>query len=340
MHPFRDSASIVGDGAALRARLAADGYLFLPGLLPAEKVAAVRRRLVAMLADLGWVRRDGADGLAARADLAAFRDDTDPVATDLVCRQGASVEVQRLQHHPALTGLFARLFDGPVLPLPRILVRNIFPRMEEHTTPQHQDYPHVQGSRRLCTAWIPIGDCAGDLGGLRVATGSHRNGVLPLEPAMGAGGMAVPGDFAADWAWSPMRAGDVLVFNCLTVHQGIPNRSDAMRISVDLRYQPAGEPVCADWLTPFRGFMDWDAFYAAAPDAGHRYYWRGMDLVTVPFDTAYYDERDAKAFAMAEAGDRRALSTLRRIATKDADAAKRARAAAAIAALEPAPAEA
>lgn len=334
MGPFRDSAAQAGDGAALRARLAEDGYLFLPGLLPAAAIGAIRRRLVGMLAEIGWVRRDGADDLRALADLAAFHDDTDPEATALVCRQGASVEVQRLQHDPALVDLFARLFDGPVLPLPRILVRNIFPGKEEHTTPQHQDYPHVQGSTRLCTAWIPLGACGGDLGGLRIAAGSHRLGMLPLEPAMGAGGMSVPGDFSADWVSSPMAPGDVLIFNCLTVHQGVPNRSDAMRLSIDLRYQPLADPVCEDWLTPFRGVMDWEAFYAAAPDAGHRYYWRDLAPKTVPFDPGYYAVRDAKAFAMAEAGDRRALATLRRIATKDTDPAARDRAAAAIVALE------
>lgn len=326
MQPFRNSTDLLQDVPALAGRLAEDGYLFLPGLIPAAEIQAARRPMVDLLDRAGWLRRAGPDDFAAIADPAAFVLDTDPVATDLVLRQSVLAAVLRLQHHTALHGLFARLFGEAVLPLPRVLVRNMFPRQDEHTTPQHQDYPHVQGTDRLLTCWLPIGDCDPAMGGLAIARGSNRLGVLPIEPSMGAGGMAVPGDFSDDWAWSPMQAGDALIFSCLTVHRGVPNRSDRMRLSIDFRYQPLSEPVTEEWLHPHRRAADWATLYAGLADDSYKYYWRDLPLTLATWDPRYYAERDTMAFALAGQGDRRALATLRRIAAKDSDPAKRTRA--------------
>lgn len=332
MQPFRDSTPLLDDGPALAARVAEDGYLFLPGLIPPALILAARRRMVDMLDAAGWLDRHGPDDLAAVTRPEAFVLDTDPVATDLVLRQSVLAEVLRLQHHPALLGLFARLFGEPVLPLPRVLVRHMFPRQDEHTTPQHQDYPHVQGSERLLTCWLPIGDCGADMGGLAVAAGSNRHGVLPIKPSMGAGGMSVPGDFAESWAYSPFQAGDALIFSCMTVHRGVPNRSDRMRLSVDFRYQPLADPVTAEWLTPHRGAVDWETLYRDLADDTHKFYWRDLPLTIAEWDPHWYAARDAQAFALAERGDPRALATLRRIAAKDPDPAQRSRAEQALAA--------
>ena len=45
MERFRDSKAIVDDGTALAERMATDGYLFLPGLLPVAEILALRRLL-------------------------------------------------------------------------------------------------------------------------------------------------------------------------------------------------------------------------------------------------------------------------------------------------------
>ena len=334
MQPLTDSSADVADGPGLAARAARDGYLFLPGLLPTADIAAARRAVLPGLDALGCLRRAGPDDDRAIADPDRFLDDADPAIGELVCRHSTLPEIQRLQHHPILLDLFERLFGEAVLPLPRIILRYNFPQQVAHTTPQHQDYPHVQGTDRVFTAWIPFGDCVGDAGGLKIAAGSHRAGVLPLHPAMGAGGMAVPGDFSADWCAGDMRAGDVLLFNCLTVHAGRPNLSDRMRLSVDLRYQPRAEPITEDWLHPHRRQMDWSELYRDLADDTWKYYWRRYDLNVVPFDPTYYAERDQKAFEMAAAGNPAAAATLHRVANGDPDPAKRRRAAAALRRLE------
>jgi hypothetical protein len=52
---FLDSTGLLGDGDALRERLARDGYLFIRGLLPAAAINAVRTRLLADAAEGGWL---------------------------------------------------------------------------------------------------------------------------------------------------------------------------------------------------------------------------------------------------------------------------------------------
>ena len=331
MQPFRDSSAVIADGAAMAERMAADGYLFIPGLLPAADVAALRRRMLAVVDAAGWIRRAGPDDDAAVAEPAAFRDDTDPEATAVVMRQAALPEMQVLQHHRALVGLFERLFGEAVLPLPKIIARNLFPQQNDHTTPAHQDYPHVQGSRRTCAAWIPVGDCDAAMGGLQIAAGSHRDGVLPIEPALGAGGLGVADVYDGRWRYSPFAVGDVVIFNCLTVHKGVPNRSASLRLSVDMRYQPACEPVCEDWLHPHRRAVDWPTFYKDWPDDTHQYYWTKMGLNVVPFDASYYADRETQAFDLAARGDRRATASLHRIVRTSPDPEVRQRAEAALA---------
>ena len=41
----------------------------------------------------------------------------------------------------------------------------IFPKRAEYTTPAHQDYPNIQGTADVYTAWIPLMDCPAPTGG-------------------------------------------------------------------------------------------------------------------------------------------------------------------------------
>ena len=58
-----------------------------------------------------------------------------------------------------------------------------------------------------------------------------------------------------------MEPGDVLFLTKLTMHASLPNLSEDVRWSVDLRYQPTGEPTGRPW---FPGFV---ARSRAAPDS-------------------------------------------------------------------------
>ena len=60
---------------------------------------------------------------------------------------------------------------------PRSIARIIFPDYPASTTPPHQDYVHIQATEAVWAAWIPLGDCPKEMGGLTLMPGSHRQGL-------------------------------------------------------------------------------------------------------------------------------------------------------------------
>ncbi len=128
------------------------------------------------------------------------------------------------------------------------------------------------------------------------------------------------------WVSSTFALGDVLLFHSMTVHKGLPNRSNRLRMSIDGRYQRRCDPVAPDSLEPHGKLVTWEELYSGWPDTELKYYWRKWDLTIKDYDPRYYERRDQMAFEMAETGDRRARSTLQRIVSRDSDPAKRQRA--------------
>ena len=333
MKPLESSVSIVLDGPALAARMAEDGYLYLPGLLPESVVGDVQHQVAAIVREAGWLRRDArlADALA---DPRGFCVDPEPRYLEILRRINRVEEYHALKHHPALLGLFERLLGAPVFPHPRVLMRNIFPARPEYTTKAHQDYPNVQGTTEVYTAWIPLIDCPPEVGGLQVARGSHRLGVLEFGIGNGAGGIEILDPLEGRWTGGPMRVGDVLVFHSLTVHKGVENRSDRLRMSIDCRFQRVRDPFNPDNASPDGQPLAWDDVYAGWRSDALKYYWRRLPLTEVAFDRAWFDRRDTLGFALGEAGDPRARSVLQRIVARDPDPAKRERAARLLATLD------
>jgi ectoine hydroxylase-related dioxygenase (phytanoyl-CoA dioxygenase family) len=325
MKPFTDSTGIAGDGPALAARMEQDGYLFLRRLLPPDDLARVQRQVGEIVRADGWLRADRPVEEAV-ADPDGFCVDPEPRYLSTLRRINRLEDYHALKHHPALIGLFERMLSGPILAHPRVLMRNIFPAREEFTTKAHQDYPNVQGTTEVFTAWMPLIDCPMEVGPLQVAAGTHHDGVYEFGIGAGAGGIEITNPLDGRWVSGPFALGDVLVFHSMTVHKGVPNRSDKLRMSMDVRYQLVSEPFNADNANPDGQPLSWDEVYAGWRDESLKYYWKRLDLNLQPFDATWFNKRDSLAFALGEAGDNRARSVLQRIVARDADPAKRARA--------------
>lgn len=245
------------DGLSSAGRLAADGYLLLRGLLPAEAVLAVRAAVTGALAGVGWLA-DGTHPLDAVPG-PGFQPEQAAITDEYFSGYEA---VQRLQafhelaHDPALVAMAAGLLGvepGAVLVHPRKIFR-ASPPGDALRTPAHQDHRLIQGTVDVLTMWIPLGDCPVQLGGLAVLAGSAGEGLRPIRPAPGVGGVVIDGEDALEqdprWRHAPMAAGDVLLFHALTVHEARPNRTDRLRLSVDFRYQRATDPVAEGSLKP------------------------------------------------------------------------------------------
>jgi len=334
LKPFADSADIRDDGPALAARLARDGYLFMPGLLPRDAVAAVRREFLGLAAAGGWLAPDAPVEAGIANPVRACKD-PEPEYLAVFRPMWALESLHRLKHHPNIVGLFERLFGEAVLVHPLLVARNIFPQSEafDFTTGSHQDRVHIGGGTSYAV-WVPLGDCPREKGSLIVAAGSHTEGVRDFTIAGGAGGLETVEDFAGQWVGSDFAIGDAVIFMDTVAHKALPNRTRELRQSFDARYQRLADPIAEVSVRTYGDMMTWDEAYAGWSRDDLKYYWHAMDAKIVPYDRQYYEKRDAIAFELAARGDRLARDTLLRIVQRDPDAAKRQRASGLLAALD------
>jgi len=98
----------------------------------------------------------------------------------------------------------------------------------------------------VLTVWLAITDANEENGCLCVVPRSHR----PLElkshcPGIGLGGaLEVPAKLVTEESIPvPVRRGGALLLHRRTLHSSLANRSDRIRWSFDLRYQPTGLPT-------------------------------------------------------------------------------------------------
>ena len=125
-------------------------------------------------------------------------------------------------------------------------------------TTWHQDIvallPEADDTQQL-TVWLAITEATVENGCLASVPGSHREGprvhcsnlAIASEPQVPdrvmEGREAVP---------LPVKKGGAVLFHKMNVHRALPNLSDGLRWSIDLRYHPAGQ---ATGRPAFPGFV-------------------------------------------------------------------------------------
>jgi hypothetical protein len=266
---LRDSSPLLGDADALRERMASDGYLYLPGLLDRDEVLDARREVTRRLMEHGFLLggTDPMDAIANPEKRNGF------MPEKLANENGP---LMRVLYDGPMMAFFEQFFGEPARHYDYTWFRSVFPG---HGTGSHCDVVYMgRGEReRLFTAWTPIGDVDFAQGGLMVLEGSNNHERLKSTygqqdvdsycenkpdakkwgKTWGTGGW-LKGNVNQlarslgnrRWLTSEYRAGDVIVFSVFTVHAGLDNLSDRVRLSSDSRYQPAGKPADERWIGP------------------------------------------------------------------------------------------
>lgn len=290
---FLDSTPLLHDFAALRARAEEEGYLFFRSFLPPDDLVPVRRALLNVVDDFGWLA-PSADPLEGRIRLDALNSvPEDEMRLDIGVSEEAYKAAQRLEvvhrlpHHPRLLEFFRQFFQDEVLVHPRHIVRMITGYQGMVPTPPHQDFPLIQGTPSTWTCWIPIGACPRDHGGLTVLRASHQRGYLPVKPSRGAGSIAVPlcpGE--TEWMSTGYGWGDVLMFPSFTLHRGLAAKTkDIVRFSFDVRYQGVSNPVESASLRPHCP-LSWDEIYEGWSSQELQRYWENLPLTFSDWNAA------------------------------------------------------
>ncbi|HEY3003168.1 MAG TPA: phytanoyl-CoA dioxygenase family protein [Kribbellaceae bacterium] len=114
-----------------------------------------------------------------------------------------------------------------------------------------------EGTDRVLSSWIPLGDCPVTRGGLVYLEGSHHR--VLREEAEGrlkrpAASITadLPGladEYDACWLLADYAAGDLVVHTAHIVHASLDNvdPGGVLRLSTDIRYQRADQPIDLRW---------------------------------------------------------------------------------------------
>lgn len=99
----------------------------------------------------------------------------------------------------------------------------------------------------MITVWCAITDATIENGCLQIIPYSHREGIVahcPLGPQM----VIPPALLNGKPLSVPLKAGSALLLHRRTKHASLPNVTESIRWSFDLRYQPIGQPTGRDEL--------------------------------------------------------------------------------------------
>ena len=268
---LREANPLLDDMSALRERFREDGYLLIRGMHPREEILAVRRQMIALMAEDGCFDRTkpldeawqapGVDG--------AFHD-----------RMGQAAGLRPQVESPHLMQFFDRFLGGKAMTFDFKWYRATAPGK---ATGAHLDMVYMgRGTPNLVTCWTPWGDVPREMGALAILVGSH---CLPSWERVHAtyGRMDVDRDhvegwfsddprhlvetYGGRWATTDFRAGDVLLFGMRTIHASLTNATGRYRLTTDTRYQLATDPIDERWVAK-----------AGKPPIGH-YGWHNGQMV-------------------------------------------------------------
>jgi ectoine hydroxylase-related dioxygenase (phytanoyl-CoA dioxygenase family) len=256
--------------AMLREQYAAEGVLWLRGLLDREAVLDFRRRYFAAFLHTGLLApgSDPLDGIYAGGG--ENKDAVNKTLAEIV--QWASYEAFCLSR--PIWEFYEQFLGGPVYLHKRKLIRHTKPG-DPSATGAHYDLTYLRaGTDRVLTSWIPLGDIPAEMGGLIYLEGSDAAGRkleaefsaknMHLSPAERISAynknMSETGWLTKDlpsladrlnmrWLCADYAAGDMLVHGPYTIHAATMNTAadGRMRLSTDIRYQLVRDEIDPRW---------------------------------------------------------------------------------------------
>jgi len=126
------------------------------------------------------------------------------------------------------------------------------PNDSTHLFDWHQDSIYLLGSVNAVTAWIPFGKVDEDHGTIQVVAGSHHQGILPFkkisDKEIVEHRQFLQRDLAIDVSTfeSPItihaNAGDLILFKQMLLHRSLPNCSNKVRWTAQVRISDLTAP--------------------------------------------------------------------------------------------------
>ncbi|MDA3960233.1 MAG: phytanoyl-CoA dioxygenase family protein [Planctomycetota bacterium] len=201
------------------------GYVILRDMIRAEILAAWRNETLAVIAS-----RNMPDSFLAQTS-----------------EYLAGSVIDQVVNGPELAAVAQQVLkDEPQLYLPFSAVKG--PHQGAFGFHQDNNYTYHDGAS--CNAWCALVPMTVANGCLRVVPGSNKGGTLAAVASEHAGHREVASE-PATWDDIVMNAGDICLFDRLTVHGSGPNTTDAPRIGYAVQYTGAN----TRWRDPDTGTM-------------------------------------------------------------------------------------
>ena len=236
-----------------------EGYLVLPSLLTAEELAPAREAMEEKVEEIAREMKAAGQIDATHADapfetrlalLFAGKSDAE------FLRYGRSWRERRpgyfhLMANPKILDAVESLIGGELFSNPVYNTRPKVPGVAAGAVPWHQDksYWPDANSNPVITVWIPLVNADLVNGCLHIWPRTHKARVLSYhaETVTGTGYTEIDAEHLEQMKKKvqplplPLAAGGAILFNDRCIHMSTPNRSDHVRWSVDLRYQPTDQ---------------------------------------------------------------------------------------------------
>jgi len=253
MGELPDSTALLDRPTALRERLAADGFLYLKGVLDKELVAAARAEVLQRLVAVGEVAEPASEAIATGT---SRRDELIEDRGVFWKSVSEGPMLRALSHGAAMNRIMQLVVGDPVRPQDYMFLRT---GARGRATGLHFDYPFfTRAHDQVYTVWLPIGDVPVTDGPLVVVEGSNYFSDL-IDPMMGfdvardnsrkatldQDAVTLAQQRGARLLTRNFEAGDIAVFGMYTLHGSLENYSSVnrVRLSCDVRWQPLSLPL-------------------------------------------------------------------------------------------------
>jgi phytanoyl-CoA hydroxylase len=155
----------------------------------------------------------------------------------------------QIMTHPDLLDIVESLIGPEILVHPQYNVRAKLPNQDRSVVPWHQDLGYLDLDAEdtfMVNFWLPLVDATKENGCLEVMPGSHHRYIEHTEGVGPAGNFkGIPDDKLpkAEPVCCPVPKGGVLLLQHRTIHRSVPNVSNTIRWSLDLRYSDPALPT-------------------------------------------------------------------------------------------------
>ena len=163
-----------------------------------------------------------------------------------------------VQTHPAILDIVESLIGPEILAHPQFNIRPKLPNQDTSVVPWHQDLGYLQPDASetfMVNFWIPLVDATVENGCMEVIAGSHKapliDHITGLGPARNFKGIVDEELPDGEQVQCPVPLGGVLLIQHKTIHRSVPNYSDHIRWSMDIRYSDPRMPTGRDGVPGF-----------------------------------------------------------------------------------------